>query len=258
MNKIFAGIDSGSRTTKLVMLREQEIIYKAINLTGIDPPETAAVMFQKACRLIDTGTDQVEKLYATGYGRNNIPQADRKISEISCHARGIGFIFPQVKTIIDIGGQDSKIIIRTESDKVTDFVMNDKCAAGTGRFLEVVATNLGISVNDLGRLAAISTRDIKIDSTCVVFAESEIISHLGRQEKPENIIAAVHRSIAVRLANMAAGVNWDNPVAFTGGVARNTGMKAALENVFSTKILVPEEPEFTGALGAALFASLDQ
>ena len=174
------------------------------------------------------------------------------MTEISCHAKGALYFIPTARTVVDIGGQDSKVIA-IENGKVAEFVMNDKCAAGTGRFLEVMAAALNLKVEELGEVAEKAKRATKISSTCTVFAESEVISHLASGEKVEDIVAGIHEAIASRIAAMARRVRIEPDIVLTGGVAKNRAMKKALEKEFGMEIKTPPEPQIVGAVGAALF-----
>ena len=254
MEKITVGIDLGSRTSKIVFLKDKKIIYTDIDNTGVNPKITAEKLFEKALSELKIDKTKISRIFSTGYGRNIVPFADKKISEISCHAKGVSFLFPEARTVIDIGGQDSKVIVLGENGKVLDFVMNDRCAAGTGRFLEVAANILELTVDDLGEISSRSEKNIVINSTCVVFAESEIIGLISQGEKVEDIIKSIHFSIAKRTKNMVSRLHWQKPVVFTGGVAKNIGMRFAIESVLQTEVLVPENSFITGALGAAVFA----
>ncbi len=253
--KFYAGFDLGSRTSKIVLFHSNKIVYNHVTDTGINPRKTANRLLGDALKSINLHKSDISQIYATGYGRNILDIADKQISEISCHARGVGFLFPNVRTIIDIGGQDSKVILLNSQRKVIHFIMNDKCAAGTGRFLEVVANILDITIDDLGKLSLNSKKVLEINSTCVVFAESEIIGLISQGEEAADIINSVHVSIAKRTRNLIAQMHWRKPIVFTGGVAKNTGMQDVLSQILQTKMVVPENPFITGALGAAIFAA---
>ena len=248
------GIDSGSRTTKLVLLEDDQIIYTDVQATGLSPVKTAEAMLEKAKETLTPELREALPVVVTGYGRNLIRQNRKKISEISCHAKGVYYYFPGSKLIIDIGGQDSKGILAGQNGKVADFVMNDRCAAGTGRFLEKVAHILEVEISELGKLANESEKELEINNTCVVFAESEMIGMIAQGEKRADIALAVHRSIARRIANMIAGFPQQTEAVFTGGVALNIAMVKCLEKELGLQIDVAENPFITGALGAALFA----
>ncbi len=252
--KITVGIDIGSRTSKIVFLGEEGIIYHEIIDSGLYPKKSAQKLLDSGLAHLNIPREKITSIFATGYGRNVVDFADRKISEISCHAKGVHYYFPDAHTVIDIGGQDSKAILLGKEGRVTDFVMNDKCAAGTGRFLEVAATILGISVDELGPEALKSDSELVIDNTCVVFAESEIIGLISRNYHIPEIAHAVHHSIARRTRGMLSSIHWRKPIVFTGGVAKNIGMKTALENIMESDVFVPENSFITGALGAAIIA----
>jgi predicted CoA-substrate-specific enzyme activase len=205
-------------------------------------------------KLANLSKDDLSNVVSTGYGRYLTGFNGRTVTEISCHAMGAKFLFPEVRTLIDIGGQDSKVTRIDESGGVENFMMNDKCAAGTGRFLEVMAQALDVELSQMGALSLLSRNDVRISSTCTVFAESEVISLLAEDCAKEDIIAGIHKAIAVRILGMAARVIVKERVAMSGGVARNIGMVHALEQGLGTKLLVAESPEIVGALGAALFA----
>ena len=248
------GIDSGSRTTKLVILEDNKILWSDVQPTGLSPLRTSETMLEKAKHSVPSELADNLPIVVTGYGRNLILQNRRKISEITCHARGVNYYFTDIKLIIDIGGQDSKGILLGNDGNVEDFVMNDRCAAGTGRFLEKVANILEVEVSDLGTLSDESDQELEITNTCVVFAESEMIGMISRGEKRSDIAQAVHRSIARRISNMVAGFPRNQEAVFTGGVALNKAMVNCLAEEMEMKIKVTDNPFLTGALGAALFA----
>lgn len=249
---ISVGIDSGSATTKAVLIKSDKILSSVILPTTFDLLSAAENAYKRV--LSDAGTDKnsVSGVYATGYGRNSIKFADKTISEITTHAMGVYYIYPDVNGIIDIGGQDSKVI-SVNGGKVTDFLMNDKCAAGTGKFLEYTAKALEVPIEELGRLALASKEPASITSMCTVFAESEVISLRARGFKKEDIAAGLIESIARRVAVMVRQVGLKQNIAFVGGVAKNAGIKVFLEKELSTSLYVPPEPQITGALGAALY-----
>ncbi|MBO8181003.1 MAG: 2-hydroxyglutaryl-CoA dehydratase [Archaeoglobus sp.] len=250
---ITAGIDIGSLTAKCALMRDGELIaYKVIKVSP-NLEETARKVFQETLKAAGIKEEEVEKIIATGYGRNKVGFADKRVTEISCHAKGALYFIPTTRTVVDIGGQDSKVIA-IENGKVAEFVMNDKCAAGTGRFLEVMAAALNLKVEELGEVAEKAKRATKISSTCTVFAESEVISHLASGEKVEDIVAGIHEAIASRIAAMARRVKIEPDIVLTGGVAKNRAMKKALEKEFGMEIKTPPEPQIVGAVGAALFA----
>ena len=252
---IYAGIDAGSRAIKVVLIDggDSGIVARGQVDQGVEQDRLACELFAQV--LADGGvtTSDVGRIVATGYGRNAVHIADTTITEITCHAVGVRHLVPDAGTVIDIGGQDSKLIRLDKNGKVRDFAMNDRCAAGTGRFLEVVAERLGVSLNDLGAMAARSRDPAVISSMCVVFAETEIIGLLSCGRSREDIVAGVQTSIASRVVAMA-GRNVEPPVLFTGGVARISGMENALHKALGRPVTVSPEPQMTGALGAALLA----
>jgi predicted CoA-substrate-specific enzyme activase len=190
----------------------------------------------------------------TGYGRNNIPFMDDEVSEITAHAKGAHFLFPEINTVLDIGGQDSKAIKLEEDGQISDFVMNDKCAAGTGRFLEVMAQALGLSLESLSDLSQLSSTPTVISSFCAVFAESEVVSLVGEGREKEDIARGIHEAIVVRTLTLLNRVKMSETIAMTGGVAKNKGLVKVLEDKLKLKLSIPEEPQIIGALGAALIA----
>ncbi|MDD2360082.1 MAG: acyl-CoA dehydratase activase, partial [Syntrophaceticus schinkii] len=197
--------------------------------------------------------EQIDYLIATGYGRVSIDFADRVVTEITCHARGAAYLLPGTDLVIDIGGQDSKVIRINDEGQVLDFAMNDKCAAGTGRFLQVIANALGVDVSDLAALSKGQT-PIALNSMCTVFAESEVIGLLTQGKAKGEIIAGLHQSIARRIASMAQRMGTSNRVTFTGGVAINEGVRASLEDQLGVPVQVPKDCQLAGAIGAALIA----
>ncbi len=255
---ITIGIDVGSRTSKIVFYdnSNREIIGSDVVNTGVNPRKTAQTLFDENSKKLNIKKDAVKKIFATGYGRHITTFADRQISEITCQAKGVHFLFPNAKTIIDIGGQDSKGISLNDKGNVIDFVMNDKCAAGTGRFLEVVSNILQITIEDLTGFYNDMTEELIINNVCVVFAESEIIGLIATGTSIPNIVYAVHQSIAVRTASMMHKIPIIEPVIFTGGVAQNLAMKLALEKTLGVPIIIPDTPSITAALGAAIVAGL--
>lgn len=253
---ICAGIDAGSRTIKIVLIdgKTRAIIAKGITDQGVEQEKLSLGLFEKLLGENNISKDQVRRIVATGYGRNIISYADTTITEITCHAVGVHHLVPQAMTIIDIGGQDSKLLRLDRNGKVRDFAMNDRCAGGTGRFLEVVAERLEVDIDDLGATAAKSTAPAVISSMCVVFAETEIVGLLATGKKREDIVAGVQRAIAERVVTMA-GRNVDLPIVFTGGVAMISGMDTALRSALRNEIIVSPQPQITGAMGAAILAS---
>ena len=252
---VFAGIDVGSRTVKAALLRSDENVPFAFALTnqGVDQETLAMDLLDRLLREHELARDDVSRIIATGYGRNALSAASRAITEITCQARGVLAFHPEVRTVIEIGGQDSKLIRIDENGVVYDFAMNDRCAAGTGQFMELVARKLGIELQELGRLAAAAENPAPISSMCAVFAETEIIGLLAARTAPADIVAGVCRSIASRLTALTGG-KVKPPVYFTGGVALIDGMDKALAEVLGCEVRVAKNPQATGAVGAAVLA----
>jgi len=246
------GVDIGSTMTKVVVLGDG-ILSSVIGPTGAEHRRLAYKVVEEAMSRASISPQDVSYIVATGYGRINVPFADRQITEISCHGRGVSYLFPSARTVIDIGGQDSKGI-KLEDGRVREFVMNDKCAAGTGRFLEVIAEALGIKLEDMGDISLKAKNPVKISSTCTIFAEMEVVSHLSEGVPIEDILAGLHEAIASRVYSMVAKLGIERDVVITGGGAKNKGLVFALEKKIGFPPLVPPEPLITGALGAALFA----
>jgi (R)-2-hydroxyacyl-CoA dehydratese activating ATPase len=253
---ICAGIDAGSRTIKVVLLDSDtgRVIAQALSDQGVEQARLASLLFDGL--LCEHGLRRADmaRIVATGYGRSAIDIAHTTVTEITCHAKGVGHVMPGVATVIDIGGEDSKLIRLDKNGRVRDFAMNDRCAAGTGRFLEVVANRLDTNLHALGEMASRSRKPAAISSMCVVFAETEIIGLLAAKTNREDIVAGVQAAIAARVAGMA-GRNVDAPVVFTGGVALVSGMKKALESALGKPVALAPDPQMTGALGAALLAA---
>jgi predicted CoA-substrate-specific enzyme activase len=250
-----AGVDVGSTQTKAVIVNEaQEIVCRALTDTGANVISAAEHAFQQALHHGHLPEEEVEYVVGTGYGRYRVTFGNTQVTEISCHARGAAHMFPRTRTVLDMGGQDTKAIRLMASGEIVDFCMNDKCAAGTGRFLGAAASALEIPLGDLGPTALQGSKAVRISTTCTVFAESEVLSWLGKGRKIEDILLGVHQSIAARSIGLLRRVGIEEEVTFTGGVARNQAMVEVLTNNLGLAINVSEESHFMGALGAALFA----
>ncbi|RLI19510.1 2-hydroxyglutaryl-CoA dehydratase [Candidatus Bathyarchaeota archaeon] len=248
----FAGIDIGSTFTKVVVVDSNGNIASKIEVpTRAEQRKLANKVMVEALNKSNLSLDEIAYIVATGYGRFNVPFADRQVTELTCHARGINSIFPSVKTAIDIGGQDSKGL-KVKDGKLVNFVTNDKCAAGTGRFLEVMADLLNLKVEDLGKISLKSTKKVKISSICTVFARYEVMTKISENIPIEDVIAGLHYAIADRIIRMVSRIGIEPDVAVTGGVAKNIGVIRAIEDLLGYKVLVPEDPLITGALGAAI------
>jgi predicted CoA-substrate-specific enzyme activase len=251
---ITVGIDVGSITTKAAVVEDGQVLADMVMSTGYNAQDAGKQVFEKLIAELGIDAAAVARIVATGYGRKSVAIADRNITEITCHAAGAHYLNPTVRSIIDIGGQDSKAIVADENGGVQDFAMNDKCAAGTGRFLEVMARALEVDINDFGEVSLSADAPAKISSLCTVFAESEVISLIAKGERRENIIAGIHASIAARVAAMAGRIGLTAPLMMTGGVAKNKGVVSALENKLRRPIEVSPKTQVTGAIGAALIA----
>ena len=249
----FAGIDIGSTITKLVIKNEKEIISTLIRPTGAEHRRMAHKAILETLQKVNLGFEEVDYIIATGYGRINVPFADDQVSEITCHMRGVNSIFPGVKTIIDIGGQDSKGI-KVENGRMKNFIMNDKCAAGTGRFLEIIADTLGVALEDIGEISLRSKKPAEVSKTCTIFAEQEILLRLSEGCAIEDILAGLHKAFANRIYTMVGKIKIEKEVALTGGGAKNAGLRKWLEDKIGYPVLVAQEPLLTGALGAAVIA----
>jgi len=246
------GLDIGSTSSKGVIIKNREQ-FRAIIPTGWSPRDASTVLIEELLSSSGVRRNEVQNIYATGYGRVAFNDADKTITEIKCHARGVWSLYPEARTIIDIGGQDSKVININENGRVVDFAMNDKCAAGTGRFLQVMANALGMDVSELEQNED-PENIVTINSMCTVFAESEIIGLIARGTPKESIISGIHQSVGKRAAAMVRRLGIQEKIAFTGGVAINLGVKRALTSELGHEVTVHELCQFTGALGAALFA----
>jgi predicted CoA-substrate-specific enzyme activase len=250
---IAAGIDVGSRTVKVAILKKgarRPLAGLAVD-QGVDQKRIISGAFSQALHISGVSARQLAGVAATGYGRKAVDFADRSVTEITCLARGIHAELPDVGMIIDIGGQDTKVIWIDSAGLVREFLMNDRCAAGTGRFLEMVSIRLGTDLMKLGRLAQGSKLSCPINSTCAVFAESEITGLLATGVDPGRIAAGVHASIAGRVASMAGRRDWER-AAFSGGVALVPGVRQALESKLKKEIALPRRPQLSCAVGAAL------
>ena len=249
-----AGIDIGSITAKAAILRDGKLLGTRVIFTGYNAEAAGRRVFEELLAELDLVPRDIARIVATGYGRRSVSMAHKAVTEIMCHAAGARFLDPCVRSLIDIGGQDSKAVVMDENGRVTNFTMNDKCAAGTGRFLEVMARALEADLDEFGALSLRAERPAKISNLCTVFAESEVISLIARGEKRENIIAGIHEAIASRVLAMANRIGLPAPVMMTGGVARNAGVVQALEKAIGMPVVISPYAQVTGAIGAAVFA----
>ena len=248
------GLDVGSASSKVVILDDDKNIVSSSVVqvgTGSSGPSRA---LNEALGKVNLTLDDMKKIVATGYGRYSFERADKQISEISCHAKGIFHLVPTARTIIDIGGQDAKAIRLDDNGMVSQFFMNDKCAAGTGRFLDVMARVLEINITEMADYDSRATEVVNVSSTCTVFAESEVISHLSNNIPKENIIAGIHASVASKACGLAYRAGLADDIVMSGGVAQNAGVVRAISRELRRPVIVAPNPQIAGALGAALFA----
>jgi len=250
-----AGVDVGSTQTKAIIIDEnKEIVGRALIDTGANVVAAAQHAFDLAREEADLREEEIEYIIGTGYGRYRVTFGNSQVTEISCHGRGAVQLFPETRTVVDMGGQDTKAIKVNAKGEIVDFCMNDKCAAGTGRFLGAASDALDIPLGDLGGTALKSEKPVRISTTCTVFAESEVLAWLGKGKKIEDILWGVHKSIATRSIGLLRRVGIVDQVTFSGGVSRNIGMIKALEEKIGLKLNVSEDCHYMGAVGAALFA----
>jgi len=249
-----AGIDIGSATSKSVIMKEDEIVAAYITETGPESQESAEAAMAGSLKESGLSLDDLEYIVATGYGRINVPFAGDIITEIACYARGVNFFFPKARTILDMGGQDCKAIRIDEEGNHVAFAMNDKCAAGTGRFLEIMAQLLRIPLSEIGPLSLEATEDIKISSMCAVFAKSEAARHLRQGVPKANILGGLHAAIADRVYALIKRVGIEPDFVISGGIAKNIGVVKRVEARMGIPANISPEPQIVGAVGAALFA----
>jgi len=248
------GVDVGSTQTKAIILSEdRRIVGRALINTGANVTQAAERSFRQAAADAGIAAEQVSFVVGTGYGRYKVTFGNAQITEISCHARGASLLFPNTRTVIDMGGQDAKGIRVDENGAVKDFVMNDKCAAGTGRFLSNAAETVGVSLDDIGPISLKAKKQVRLSTVCAVFVESDIMSYLAEGKTVEDILGGVHSAIAARTIALVRRVGIEAEVTFTGGVSRNVGMVRALEEKLGMPVNVGEDNHYIGAIGAALF-----
>lgn len=246
------GIDSGSTTTKVVLMSEGVVKSYLVSPTGSNSENTAVRLIKEIQQESNISDENIKMIVATGYGRANIGIAHKQVTEITCHARGAAGLFPEAEAIIDIGGQDSKVIKIDTNGKVLDFVMNEKCAAGTGRFLDVMGRVLEVDINLMGPLSLRAENPVSISSTCTVFAESEVVSYIAKGTPVEDILAGICSSISARVYGMGRRLlEGCTKVVFTGGVGKNQGIIKGLEERLGFQLLLPTNPQIVGAIGAA-------
>jgi len=252
---IFAGIDVGSLTGKALLLDDSEILAHKVIRVKKTPVETAESVFGIVLSETNVDRDDIKFVVSTGYGRDSIPFSTKSVTEITCHGVGAHFLLPSVRTIIDIGGQDCKVIAIDRTGKLMDFAMNEKCSAGTGRYLEIMADLLHISLTELGTLSLKSKTPINIKSTCSIYAQAEVLQYISSSFKKANIAAGINKAMAERVYSMAKRVYIKKDIALSGGVAKNVGVVRYLEELLELKFLsMPVDPQIVGALGAAVIA----
>jgi predicted CoA-substrate-specific enzyme activase len=250
-----AGVDVGSTQTKaIIMSEERKIVARALINTGANVSQAAERAFRQAADSIQLPPEKVTYVVGTGYGRYKVTFGNAQITEISCHARGASFLYPKTRTVIDMGGQDAKGIRVGEDGDVKDFVMNDKCAAGTGRFLSNAADTLGLTLDQIGGISLEAKKPVRLSTVCAVFVESDIMSYVAEGKTVPDILGGVHSAIAARTIALVRRVGIEPEVTFTGGVTRNVGMVKAIEEKLGFPINVSEDAHFIGAIGGALFA----
>lgn len=252
---ITAGIDIGSLTAKALIFKDNEILSYSLIPTGADSVKTAQTAMDVALKNAGILLSDVEYIVSTGYGRELVPFAHKNITEISCHAKGAHWFYPAVRTILDMGGQDCKAIRCNQKGQVTNFVMNDKCAAGTGRFMELMAKTLELSLDDIGKLSLQIVKGPRtISSVCGVFAKSEVLVLLRHGEHKNDILAGLCEALASRVFTLMSSVGIETEFVMTGGIAKNIGMVRRLEEKAGLVANIPFEPQIVGALGAAVLA----
>ena len=252
----YAGIDSGSTSTDVVILnKEKELVASVIMPTGAGAANGAEKALEEALKQAGLNREDLNAVVTTGYGRTAISDGDKSITEITCHARGAHFLDPSVRTVVDIGGQDSKVIRLNEDGSVKNFVMNDKCAAGTGRFLEMMARTMEMSLDELSQVGLSHQEDITISSMCTVFAESEVVSLIAQNKRTDDIVHGLNKAVAAKTASLVKRVGGEEAYMMTGGVAQNRGLVQTLEERLGTRLVISDKSQLCGALGAALFAT---
>jgi len=252
---IFAGCDVGSLSAEAVIIKDKSIISSEIIRVRPRPEDSARDVMGAALSSAGLSPDDIDYCVSTGYGRDNIPFADDNVTEISCHGRGAQWLVPSARTVIDVGGQDCKAIGVDENGSLVNFVMNDKCAAGTGRFLEGMCKTLGVSLEELAALSLRSKKNLPITSVCSVFIEIEALCLVNEGENLSDITAGINQAMARRIKSLVARIGIKKDVCFTGGVAKNPGVVKSMEEILNVNVVkMPEDPQIIGALGAALFA----
>lgn len=248
------GIDIGSTTSKCVVLSDRKDIVAMTLFKGGAGTRSPMKAFNQSIEKAKLRVEDISYIVATGYGRANFSESLEQVSELSCHAKGVFFCDPNVRTIIDIGGQDVKIIALDANGRMSNFLMNDKCAAGTGRFLDVMSGILAIDVDELEEYATNAKNPVSISNTCTVFAESEVISQMSKGVEMEDLVAGICESVARRVAGLAKRIGIKENIFMSGGVAQNGGVRHSLEEILNKNITYNDKAQYMGAIGASLFA----
>jgi benzoyl-CoA reductase subunit D len=252
---ITAGVDCGSKNVKVIILKDNDILSSSLVLAGIDTGVTAEEAYEKALKTAGIAREQVEKVISTGAGKTECKFADATVTEVGADARGIIRLFPDVRTVIDVGAEEGRAVRVNAEGKVVDFSINEKCAAGAGAFTEAMARALEVKLEELGELSLKSTQAIPMNAQCTVFAESEVVTLVHRKTPKSDMARAIHDAIADRITSMVRRVGIEHKIALIGGVARNIGFVKSLNEDLQTEVIIPEDPEFVSALGAAVIAT---
>ena len=252
MKTITAGIDMGSKNVKVVVLKDGQILAKGLALSGFDQKAAAEKVFNNVLRKVGLSRDDIAHVVATGAGKDVAPYANSEISMVGADALGGNFLYPSARTVIDVGAETSRAVRCNEKGRMIDFVINEKCAAGSGTFIEAMARALEVKLEEIGPLSLKAKKTISMNAQCTIFAESEVVSLIHEKASKADIARAIHDSIANRIASLARRLGIQRDVVLVGGVAKNVGFVSSLQRTLGFELLVPEEPEFVGALGAAL------
>ena len=252
---ITAGIDCGAKNVRALILKDGKVVGKALEPAGMDTAEAATKAFKTALNEAGLSRDQVDKIVATGAGKNEVTFKDGIVTEVGANARGAVHLYPDVRTVIDVGAEEGRAIKVDARGKVLDFAINEKCAAGAGAFTEAMARALDVRLEELGPLSLESTKSIPMNAQCAVFAESEVVSLVHAKTPKPDMARAIHDAIADRITSMVRRVGVEEKIALIGGVARNPGFVRSLEEDLNTKLLIPDGPQFVGAMGAAIVAT---
>lgn len=252
---ITVGIDSGNRNTKAVILKDNQVVSKAMTLSGFNVDEAASKAYDMALQAAGIKPEEVAAIAATGIGRDEVKFANDKITEVGSASRGARFVIPTANTIIDLGAEEGRAVMLTEGGKVANFVSNEKCAAGAGSFVESMAWVLQITPEEMGPLSMKYTKEIPLNAQCVVFAESEVVSLIHQQTAKADIARAVHDGVSNRVSSMVRRVGILDDLVLIGGPGRNIGLVQSLKDILAKDIAVPDDPDYISALGAALFAA---